>query len=312
MQQNVHDHEIYSSLASPIKTADCSEQIFGKEFFRFIEEQHGLGCWFIRISDMKLYLSSGAKKLYFRTPNLPNALVTDRLKHCLSSEEKQEIHHLLLRIQSNKKPLEYKRKWLIDKEFIYILEKGWPYCESNGQLIGIAGISQLIDHSRREHSESIPPAAISPEIEQHIQHRIRNHLQLVISLHNLHTSSSADLGFSNINRSFSQRLVILSQLQDILLSDHRVHTIASDKLVGDVLSSALKFRSDSKTSIRLHTKLEAVELTTNQATLIGFILYEILHNSLQHAFIQQNRGMVSILMVPCGKNRYYWRLTTTG
>jgi two-component sensor histidine kinase len=74
----------------------------------------------------------------------------------------------------------------------------------------------------------------------------------------------------------------------------------------------MAFTNNSKKSIRVYTKLDAVELTTKLATLIGFILFEVLLNSIQHAFTRKTNGIISIVMVPCGKKQVLLEVSDNG
>ena len=124
-----------------------------------------------------------------------------------------------------------------------------------------------------------------------LQHRVKNHLAMIIALirHQSHESQSPDEFHALARR--------IESLQ--LLYEEMVNGDGSDEVpMGSYLSriaSAIG-HLDGRAGIRMQVDVEAVSLPLSEATSIGLVLSELLTNAFQHAFEGRDAGQVEVRM----------------
>lgn len=129
-----------------------------------------------------------------------------------------------------------------------------------------------------------------------VHHRVKNNMQIISSLLNLHSVSISDLRTRSLflesqNRVKSMALVheLLYQTQDLARIDMARYT---ERLIS-VLQSSFAAKTNR---IAISSKISNISLDIDSAIPCGLIINELVTNALKHAFDQHRRGHIQITL----------------
>lgn len=129
-----------------------------------------------------------------------------------------------------------------------------------------------------------------------VHHRVKNNMQIISSLLNLHSVSISDLRTRSLflesqNRVKSMALVheLLYQTQDLARIDMAQYT---ERLIS-VLQSSFAAKTNH---IAISSKISNISLDIDSAIPCGLIINELVTNALKHAFDQHRRGHIQITL----------------
>jgi two-component sensor histidine kinase/integral membrane sensor domain MASE1 len=125
-----------------------------------------------------------------------------------------------------------------------------------------------------------------------IHHRVKNNLQIVSSLLNLQSLQITDNNTLDIFTKSKSRIKSMALIHKLLHSSENLSKINfKDYLVE--LSDAI-LESFGSRHIKSRINAEDIFLEPDQATNLGLIVNEIISNSIKHAFISGNEGLITI------------------
>ncbi len=137
--------------------------------------------------------------------------------------------------------------------------------------------------------------ASSPVLDQHlkeIQHRVKNHLSMVISLIRTQSRQAMDpVQFQALARRVEALQLLYEEMSNEAGGDDQIP-------MGSYLSriATTIAHLDGRAGVRCQIEVEAVNLPIEQATPIGLILSEVMTNAFQHAFEGRDAGQVNVRM----------------
>jgi two-component sensor histidine kinase len=127
-----------------------------------------------------------------------------------------------------------------------------------------------------------------------LQHRVKNNLQHVISILEIQKES---VDFNNIDeliRGNQNRIHSMALLHKKLNVSENVNDVDLKRYITE-LSELVKDSYDNhKKHIHLHVRCEVEMVSIEKALPIGFIITELVSNSIKHAFKKQNIGIINI------------------
>ena len=181
---------------------------------------------------------------------------------------------------------------------------GFLEVENPGEARGTVGIirdvTEKIEHERLL-EESVEEKTI---LLKEIHHRVKNNLQIILSLVNIHSSQELE----------NQNLPILSEIQSEIHSMALVHDqLCRSDSVGKIdmqeyfVSLLDKLFDMYGVDLRLIGKKvssEGIFLRIETATPIGLIVTELVTNSLKYAFSGGEEGLIEVIFAP-GEEGYF-------
>jgi len=135
-------------------------------------------------------------------------------------------------------------------------------------------------------------AAKLDEQLREVQHRVKNHLALLLSLIRMESRKSTDTGSSL--KVLANRVEALNMLYDEFSRSGASgeESIALGAYVSRVCSALNML--DGKREVRMNLDMEETRASLDSASQVGLLVSELLTNALQHAFEAQHEGVVDV------------------
>lgn len=126
-----------------------------------------------------------------------------------------------------------------------------------------------------------------------IHHRVKNNMQIMISLLNLQINNSEDTGEQRKLKEFQDRIRSMAIIHERLYLEDDISHITMDEYITE-LSNSLLASFQEKDNIKIETELEPIRMHIDFAIPVGLIVNEMITNSLKHAFKLSNDGIISL------------------
>ncbi|MDC0933210.1 7TM diverse intracellular signaling domain-containing protein [Arcobacteraceae bacterium] len=126
---------------------------------------------------------------------------------------------------------------------------------------------------------------------QELNHRVKNNMQMIVSLIRLQSNDIKDIKMKNIFLTTENRLNAMSQLHELLYQKDNISHINAYEYFSNLIEGLEETYSDE---IDINYIIDT-DLQTEQAISAGIILNELVTNSLKHAFENDN-GQIDILL----------------
>lgn len=165
-----------------------------------------------------------------------------------------------------------------------------PVMSPDGELSYFLGVQRIVPSPEGKTADSV----VRDLMLQEIQHRVKNHLAMVVSLIRTQARSPEETGKDSFIK-LARRVEALQLLYEQLNVDSaRYETVDIGAYVGQVVAAVTHL--DVSTGIRVNVHADSAEVSIEQAVRMGLILSEVLTNALQHAFIGRDRGVVDVIL----------------
>lgn len=167
--------------------------------------------------------------------------------------------------------------------------------------IGILTLSGAVIYNqyRKQRAKNAIIRKQSAELEvlnKEIHHRVKNNLQVISSMLDLQSQSLNDEKAAAIIREGIQRVQSMAFIHQNLYQGNVVNSVNMNeyiKMLSNHLFQTYNIRTDK---IRLHTRIEDLNLHTDTAIPLGMILNELISNALKYAFINRDGGDIQVDM----------------
>ena len=131
-----------------------------------------------------------------------------------------------------------------------------------------------------------------------LYHRVKNNLQLVISLFNLQARTLQDGRARRALQEAASRVRAMSLVHERLYQSRTLGTICLDEYVGELCDQLASAGSAHQRGIVLALEVAPVEVGLDLAVPLGLLLNELVSNSLKHAFPDGRRGTIRVTLAP--------------
>ena len=161
-----------------------------------------------------------------------------------------------------------------------------PVHDEAGDLAFFLGIQKDLSKADADR----PTAAADRSIAE-LQHRVKNHLAMIVGLIRLQARETPDSARSD---TLARRIESLQLLyEELSRPDRDDHSgVALGAYLGRICSAISHL--DGRAGIRVNVSMEPVHVGTETALQLGLILSEVLTNALQHAFPGRGEGCVEV------------------
>ncbi len=162
--------------------------------------------------------------------------------------------------------------------------KGWIYVACTALLLYVLSVREF--HMRDKIEENLENTVQEKDaLMRELHHRVKNNLQLIMSLLNLQRTNSE---MDDISRKIMQQLYM--RVQSIAVFHEKVYhlelysRVPLDEYIREIVNSAYYEYGEKIKAIHIELDLMKQEFTVETALPLGIIINELLLNSIRHAF----------------------------
>ena len=167
------------------------------------------------------------------------------------------------------------------------------------RFVGVVVLSIIIWVAMRLKSDNEKILETLKEKETLIKethHRIKNNLQLIISLLNLQTLQTDDKQIHfHLNES-KNRIKSISLIHEKLHSSKSLSDVNIKEYLTELIQELVKTYNTYSVKIDLNLEIESLEINSKTAISIGLIVNELCTNSLKYAFVNRTDGIISLCL----------------
>lgn len=172
----------------------------------------------------------------------------------------------------------------------------------DGTLRGLVGIITDIT-DQRKYEDRIRASLKEKEVLlREINHRVKNNLAIISSLLNLQSNHCADDSSRKMFRDAQSRVRSMSLAHELLYQSENMAHIRISEYVGQLTSYLVESYAGLGRRIEIDKRLDNAPLSLKSAIPIGFLITELVSNSLKHAFPDRREGRIEISIRQMGEN----------
>lgn len=166
----------------------------------------------------------------------------------------------------------------------------------------------------RKKTEKIIKASLAEKtvLLQEIHHRIKNNLQLIISLLRIQSSYVTSPHNRDLFKVCQNRVYSISLIHERLFHSQEQTRIDFPKYIKELTIHLYQIFKKSESSVQFEIKAEKILLDLNTAIPCGLILNELVSNILKHAFPKGKKGKFHITMTSPKNNHYKLMIKDNG
>jgi PAS domain S-box-containing protein len=197
-------------------------------------------------------------------------------------------------------------------EKICILTSKVPLRDAGGNAIGVLGT--YLDITERKKAEAVLKD-FNRELEEQVKaqtekintslnekvvllreihHRVKNNLQLIISLTNLQMRQSEDEQLIQIMKETQNRVRAMSLVHEKLYQSEDIARISLADYTRFLVTQLFAFYAVDSRQVKLEFDIDTIMLDINTAIPTGLIINELVSNALKHAFPENTAGTIFI------------------
>lgn len=145
-----------------------------------------------------------------------------------------------------------------------------------------------------------------------IHHRVKNNLQLIISLLNLQSEYVKSKTAEKALVESKNRIASISKVHEMLYMAENLTKIRYDEYLDFLLETLLDNLSDRRKKINFVTDVNKLRVNINTAVPLGLLINEMVTNSLKYAFPNQSEGEIKITIHSIEKKKYQFFYSDNG
>jgi PAS domain S-box-containing protein len=165
---------------------------------------------------------------------------------------------------------------------------------SNGSATRI--IASGHDITRQKQDEESIRASLDEKVVllREVHHRVKNNLQIIISLVNLQMRQTTDPEVKRIMSETQSRVRAMSLVHEKLYQSESLSRIDFADYTRFLVTHLFSFYGIGTRKVRLAMSMEKIMVDINTAVPLGLILNELASNALKHGFPDEREGIISI------------------
>jgi two-component sensor histidine kinase len=161
--------------------------------------------------------------------------------------------------------------------------------------------TELIQIEKQKVTESLEEREL---LLKEIHHRVKNNLQIVLSLLNIQATEGRELGIDDFLEKSQSRIISMSIIHQLLYQNEQLNSINCQTYLEKLFMHLLSVYSSSSQQVKLNLNCNDAKLNLQTAIPLGLIMNELLTNSLKHAFEKNKEGNILIELKKTDKDTY--------
>jgi two-component sensor histidine kinase len=129
---------------------------------------------------------------------------------------------------------------------------------------------------------------------QELHHRVKNNLQTVIGLLNIHAAPIRDAAALKAVQEATERIQVIALAHRYLYGGDAPDQLPLSDYISELCGLLHEANASAEQEIEIETSLEQVQVSIDNAAPLALILNELISNALRHAFPNRSRGTISV------------------
>ncbi len=161
-------------------------------------------------------------------------------------------------------------------------------------------LEQAVKNRTKEISKERDTNAI---LIKEVHHRVKNNLQIIVSLLNLQSRFIEDSTLLNVFGEIQNRVRSMSLIHEKMYQTKDLKTVNIEEYITDLAESLLRtYRLGHQ--VELDVKIEVNSFNSDTLTPLGLIINEVISNSLKYAFEEDRQGCIFVRLSHMDGKRY--------
>jgi PAS domain S-box-containing protein len=212
------------------------------------------------------------------TPPQYHEMIQEKFKKIIETRESQSF--------------ETQRKYAGGREAWYSTNAGPVF--SGDEVVGLTFITRDITERKTAEEKTKHSLKEKEILLKEVHHRVKNNLQIILSILNLQYASVSDKKTLDLLRDVRSRIKAMSFIHELLYQTNDFSSINFSEYISNISTNLIY--SYTQKQIDLKLDVGKVYLDLDRAIPCGLIINELLTNALKYAFTEQEEGEVSILL----------------
>ena len=177
-----------------------------------------------------------------------------------------------------------------------------PILDAEGNLIGYSGIDR--DVTERKLAEDQIKVSLKEKVVllQEIHHRVKNNMQVIISLLKLQSDKIKDKQYVDMFKDSQDRIKSMALIHEQLYQTENFADIDFGKYVKSFANGLFVSYGVDTNKVSLNIDIKDVSIDLQNAIPCGLIINELVSNSLKYAFPNERGGNINISLHSTGEN----------
>jgi len=174
----------------------------------------------------------------------------------------------------------------------------------DNDVVGFRGVA--VDITERKHLEDHIRASLKEKevLLGEIHHRVKNNLAVVSSLLRLQSNDARDEFHKQMFVDAQDRIRSMALAHERLCQTENLSHVNMSEYVANLVDHLLLTSKGIGSMVRINRDVEDVPLGLDRAVPLGFLINELVSNSLRHAYPNQEPGSISISLGLVGENEF--------
>lgn len=160
-------------------------------------------------------------------------------------------------------------------------------------------IMEDMESERRKLDASLKKSGV---LLREVHHRVKNNLQIILSLMRLQARAVTDSSYDGIFKDTISRITAISLIHEKLYHSETFAKIGLRDYIRDFVGDLFQTYGVTEGRISLKTDVEAPDIDLDKAIPLGLIINELITNSIKHAFTGDRTGEIRITIQPVSLN----------
>jgi PAS domain S-box-containing protein len=174
----------------------------------------------------------------------------------------------------------------------------------NEKIVGVVSVLRDITE-RKQIEETLRKSLKEKEVLiRELHHRVKNNMQVMLSLLRLQTRKIEDKKMVEILRVWQNRLRSIALVHEKLYESENLARIEFGSYIQRLAVSLFHAFNVKESSVLLEMNIESISLDISTAIPLGLIINELVSNSLKHAFPEGRKGKIRLDFHKKNKNSY--------
>jgi len=253
-----------------------------------------IGSWEADLVTSKLIWTDEIYRIFEVDHGVPGGLY-EVFRKAVHPEDRGMVQQTFDDSVNNKTPYDITHRLLMpDGRVKHVRERAETFYDSQGRPIRSAGTVQDITEQKRAEDAIRASLKEKTVLLKEVHHRVKNNLQIVISLLNLQAVRIKNPEALDAMQETANRVRSMALLHETLYLSQSLARVNFASYIENICSHLFRSYGQKAAHIKLEPHLENIAIDLDQTVSCGLIINELVSNALKHAFPDGRSGRIAV------------------